>query len=156
MNADATMETGKLTVLYDETCALCRRARDWLLTQPCFVQVELLPSGSAVAKDRYGAVPWLGQELVVVDDQGRAWVGPAAFLTCLWATVRFRPWSYRLATPHLAPLAERFFMFVTKRRDRWSAWLGRDDPSCSWCDQVQFWNNPSPPPRTDLTFPDQP
>jgi hypothetical protein len=80
-------------------------------------------------------------------------VGPAAFLTCLWATVRFRPWAYRLATPHLAPLAERFFMFVTKRRDRWSAGLGRDDPTCSWCEQVQFWNDEAPTSRPDLPPP---
>lgn len=141
-------ETSRLTVLFDERCALCRRARDWLLTQPCFVEVELLPAGSAIARDRYASMPWLGRELVVVDQSGRAWVGPAAFLTCLWATVRYRSWAYRLASPTLAPLAERFFMFVTKRRDRWSGWLGREDPSCTWCDQVQFWT-PGVPPRGD-------
>jgi predicted DCC family thiol-disulfide oxidoreductase YuxK len=147
------MQTTKLTVLYDERCALCRRARDWLLTQPCLVEVELVASGSAVAKERYGAVPWLGAELVAADQEGRVWVGPAAFLTCLWATVRYRPWAYRLSGPTLVPLAERFFMFISKRRDRWSAWLGREDPSCSWCDQVQFWNPdmPAPPPSPEPT-----
>jgi len=132
-------ETAKLTVLYDESCGLCRRCRDWLLTQPCLVEVELLPSGSPESKDRFGALPWLGKELVAVDDGGRVWVGPAAFLTCLWATVRYRPWAYRLAGPRLAPLAERFFMLVSKRRDRWSAWLARDDPNCTWCDQIGFY-----------------
>ena len=127
----------KLTVLYDERCAVCRRARDWLLTQPCFVEVELLPAGSAVARHRFATVPWLGSELVVADDQGHVWVGPAAFLTCLWATVRYRAWSYRLAGPSLSHLAEQFFLIVSKRRDRWSAWLGRDDPECSWCDQIR-------------------
>jgi predicted DCC family thiol-disulfide oxidoreductase YuxK len=132
-------ETAKLTVLYDESCGLCRRCRDWLLTQPCLVEVELLPSGSPESRDRVGAVPWLGKELVAVDDRGRVWVGPAAFLTCLWATVRYRAWAYRLAGPRLAPLAERFFMLVSKRRDRWSAWLGRDDPNCTWCDEIGFY-----------------
>jgi len=127
----------KLTVLYDERCAVCLRARDWLLTQPCFVEVELLPAGSAAARARFGAVPWLGSELVVGDDRGYVWVGPAAFLTCLWATVRYRPWSYRLAGPSLAHLAERFFLLVSERRDRWSAWLGREDSDCSWCDQIR-------------------
>jgi len=134
----------KLFVLYDERCAVCRRARDWLLTQPCFVEVELLPAGSSAARRRFGAVPWLGKELVVADDQGQVWVGPAAFLTCLWATVRYRAWSYRLAGPRLSHLAERFFLLVSKRRDRWSAWLGRDDTDCSWCDQIRVgYGDPS-------------
>jgi predicted DCC family thiol-disulfide oxidoreductase YuxK len=131
------VQPSQLIVLYDENCALCRRARDWLLAQPTFVQLILVPAGSAAARARYGALPWLGQELVVIDQEGRAWVGPAAFLTCLWATVRYRSWAYRLSGPRLAPLAERFFMLVSKRRDRWSAWLGRDDPDCSWCDELR-------------------
>ena len=132
-----------LTVLYDERCALCRRCRDWLLTQPCLVPVELLAAGSAEARARFGGLPWLGRELIAVDDQGRAWVGPAAFLTCLWATVRYRRWAYRLSTPKLAPLAERFFMMVSRRRDRWSGRLDPNDSDCSWCDQVSMrWGPP--------------
>ena len=134
----------RLTVLYDERCAFCRRCRDWLLAQPCLVEVELLPAGSAEAHARYGALPWLGKELVAVDDQGHAWVGPAAVLTCLWATVRYRSWAYRLSSPRLAPWAERFFMWVSRRRHLWSPWLDRDDPDCSWCDQVSLrWGPPS-------------
>jgi predicted DCC family thiol-disulfide oxidoreductase YuxK len=129
-------EPQSLTVLYDERCRLCRRCRDWLLTQPCFLRVELLAAGSPGARARYGAVPWLGSELVAVDDRGRVWVGPAAFLTCLWATVRFRAWSYRLAGPSLAPLASHFFRLISKRRLRWSSWPdGVDDEKCTWCDR---------------------
>jgi predicted DCC family thiol-disulfide oxidoreductase YuxK len=126
----------RLTVLYDEGCAFCLRCRDWLLVQPCFVEVELVPAGSATARERFGAVPWLGNELVVVDDNGQAWVGPAAFLVCLWATVRYRAWSYRLSKPAFASHAERFFMFVSNRRDRWGTWLRRRDPDCSYCDEM--------------------
>jgi predicted DCC family thiol-disulfide oxidoreductase YuxK len=128
----------RLTILYDERCAFCRRCRDWLLTQPCLLPVEILPSGSGTARARYGTVPWLGSELVAVDERGNVWVGPAAFLTCLWVTARYRAWAYRLAGPTLAPLAERFFMFVSKRRDRWSSWLTREDPDCTWCDQIRL------------------
>jgi predicted DCC family thiol-disulfide oxidoreductase YuxK len=127
----------RLTVLYDERCGFCRRCRDWLLTQPCLVEVELLPAGSDEARGRYSELPWFGKELVVLDDEGRVWLGPAAFLTCLWATARYRSWSYRLAEPYLAGLTERFFMFVSGRRDRWSDWLGRADPDCSWCDELR-------------------
>ncbi len=136
--------TERLTVLYDESCAVCRRCRDWLLTQPCFVEVELAPAGSPEARARFGEVSWVGKELVAVDDAGRVWVGPAAFLTCLWATVRYRPWAYRLAGPRLAPLAERFFHLVTKRRDRFSAWITREEPDCTWCDQIRLtWDEES-------------
>jgi predicted DCC family thiol-disulfide oxidoreductase YuxK len=107
-----------LTVLYDERCGVCRRARDWLMAQPTHVRLELLAAASPSARTRYGSVPWLGEELVVVADDGRVWAGPAAFLTCLWATRRYRPWSYRLAGESLAPLAERFFRMVSKRRGR--------------------------------------
>lgn len=134
-------ESTRLTVLYDERCPFCLRCRDWLLVQPCFVEVDLVPAGSATARERYGSVPWLGNELVVIDDRGRTWVGPAAFLVCLWATVRYRAWSYRLATPALAPHAEKFFMFVSSRRDRWSKWLRRRDTDCSYCDEMRLrWN----------------
>src|ERR671918_2171496 len=125
-------EIRRLSVLFDERCAFCRRCRDWLLGQPCLVEVELVPAGAPLARERYGAVPWLGEELVAVDETGRVWVGPGAFLTCLWATARYRPWAFLLARPGFAPLAEAFFRHVSKGRDRWSAWFGRDDPDCSW------------------------
>jgi predicted DCC family thiol-disulfide oxidoreductase YuxK len=132
----------RLTVLYDERCAVCRRAKGWLASQPCLVEVELLPAGSPEAHARYAGLPWLGHELVAIDDEGNGWIGPAAFLTCLWATVRYRAWSYRLSGRFLAPLAERFFMMVSKRRVRWSEWLGPEDADCSWCDQVSLRRGP--------------
>ena len=129
-------DTRSLTILFDESCALCRRCRDWLLTQPCLVPVLLLPAGSQEARSRYGDLaPWLGKELVVVDDGGRAWIGPAAFVTCLWATARYRTVSYLLARRGLAPLAEKFFVFVSKRRDRFS-WSRPPESECSWCEDV--------------------
>ena len=120
----------ELTILYDETCALCLRSRGWLESQPMLVRVDLMASGSPEARRRYGRLP-LGQELVVVADDGRAWVGPAAFLTCLWATRRYRSWSYRLSNKTMAPLAERFFDAVSKRRKA----LGRrvDADRCGAC-----------------------
>ena len=130
--------TRRLTVLYDERCRFCLRCRDWLLGQPCLVEVELLAAGSTEARQRYGSVPWLGSELVVFDDRGRGWVGAAAFLICLWATARYRPWSYRLSRPAFAPHAERFFMSISKRRGRWSRAIHGDD-DCTYCEDVGFW-----------------
>ena len=130
--------TTKLTILYDERCAFCLRCRDWLADQPCLVQVELMPAGSPAARERYGTMPWLGNELIVVDEDGRAWVGSAAFLVCLWATVRYRPWSYLLTRPGFSKYTARFLMHVSKDRGRWGARLGRPEDDCSWCDDVKL------------------
>lgn len=123
---------GSVTVLYDETCIVCRRARDWLAGEPTHVPLHLLAAGSPAARERFGELPWRGKELVVVADDGRTWVGPAAFLTAMWCTRRYRAWSYRLSGPALAPLAERFFRAVSARRRRLGALLR--DPECAWCE----------------------
>jgi predicted DCC family thiol-disulfide oxidoreductase YuxK len=122
-----------LTILYDERCAFCLRCRDWLATQPCLVPVELLAAGSAEAHRRYGSMPWLGKELVVVDGSGRVWAGPPAFLMSLWATARYRAWSYTLSKPGAERHAERFFHYVSRRRGAWGSRLERRDPECSSC-----------------------
>jgi hypothetical protein len=85
-----------------------------------------------VARARFGDIPWLGDELVVVADTGAVWVGPAAFLTCLWALVEWRDWSYRLSGPAFAPLAERFFRALSSRRKGLAAFLDHDcaDGAC--------------------------
>jgi predicted DCC family thiol-disulfide oxidoreductase YuxK len=117
----------KLTVLYDDSCPLCIRCRDWLLTQRTYVEMELVSCHCPEARDRYGAVPWLGEELVVVSDDGDVWVGAAAFLMCLWALVEWRLWSYRLSSPTFAPLAERFFHALSGNRRLISSLLLPDD-----------------------------
>ena len=120
-------------MVYDEQCVLCRRCRRWLELQRTHLPIEFLAAGSPAARNLYGALPWLGEDLVVVSDAGEAWVGPAAFLMCLWATVEYRSWSYRLSGRTLSPLAERFFHLVSKQR----GFIGRnindvdcDDGTC--------------------------
>jgi predicted DCC family thiol-disulfide oxidoreductase YuxK len=115
----------RLTVLYDASCALCVRCRDFLAESTALVPLELLASQSPEARQRFGAVPWLGEELVVASDDGDVWVGPAAFLVCLWALRDYREWSYRLSGPALSPLAERFFVALSSRRRTIAAALGR-------------------------------
>jgi len=105
-----------LTVLYDPRCALCRRCRAWMERQPCHVPLAFVACTAGEVRARYGDIPWLGDELVVVGDGGEVWAGPAAFLTCLWALADWREWSYRLAGPAFAPLAKRFFGFVSSHR----------------------------------------
>jgi predicted DCC family thiol-disulfide oxidoreductase YuxK len=127
-----------LTVLFDERCTFCLRCRNWLATQPCLVPVKLLAAGSPEAHRRYGTVPWLRSELVVVDERGRIWVGPPAFLMCLWATARYRSWSFTLSKPGHERHAERFFHYVSRRRSEWGRWLDRRDTDCTYCDDVRL------------------
>jgi hypothetical protein len=88
------------------------------------VAIDFLACQSDTARKRFGAVPWLGEELIVVSDAGDVWVGPAAFIICLWALRDWRDWSYTLSGPTLLPLAARFFHMISARRRRIGALLG--------------------------------
>jgi predicted DCC family thiol-disulfide oxidoreductase YuxK len=124
---------GRLTVFYDADCALCRRTARWLASEPTRMPLRLLPTFDERAQALRPEVPWLGAELVVVGDHGGVWIGPAAFLMCLWATERYHPWATRLSGPAFAPLAERFFEQVSKHRGRIGARLEGRDPQPDRC-----------------------
>lgn len=113
---DTSWPPRRLTLVYDDTCELCRRCRHWLADQPTHVELRFLPSSDPEIYDLYGELPWYKIELMVVTDTGIAWVGPQAFIMCLWATVRWRSTSYTLNSRALAPLAERFFHTVSANR----------------------------------------
>jgi predicted DCC family thiol-disulfide oxidoreductase YuxK len=119
----------RLTVLYDAACPLCVRCRAWMEQQVSFVELEFLASASAAAVERYGEVPWLGSELVVVSDHGEVWVGPAAFIVALWALEDYREWSYRLSGDSFSKMAERFFYALSHRRKWVAGWLTH--PACT-------------------------
>ncbi len=124
----------RLTVLYDASCALCVRCRDWLATQPSYVELELLASSSELAHARFGELPWLGDQLVVVADDGRVWAGSAAFIVCLWALRDYREWSYRLSGPAFAPLAARIFRMISAERRRIAAFVDHRPCGAARCD----------------------
>jgi len=126
----------RLTVLYDAACPICVRCRDWLEKQPAFVELELLSSSSPEAVRRYGEVPWLGAELVVVSDRGEVWAGPAAFLVALWALEDYREWSYRLSGDSFSKMAERFFVALSHRRKWLAGWLTHPECTSDRCHRV--------------------
>lgn len=121
----------RLAVVYDDDCELCRRCSTWLRFQITYVPLDLVPVSAARQDPRYAGVPWLGAELVVIDGRGRIWVGAAAFIVCLWATVDWREWSYRISGPAFAPLAERFFHAISSHRGRINAFLGPTVDDCA-------------------------
>jgi predicted DCC family thiol-disulfide oxidoreductase YuxK len=121
-----------LTVLYDEHCGLCLRIKAWMAHQPTAVPMRLLAAGSDQARAEYGAIPALGEDLVVVSTEGAVWWGPpGAYLMCLWGLQRWRPLAHRLAQPRWQPYAESMFRHVAIRRRRISAILSAHE--CETC-----------------------
>jgi predicted DCC family thiol-disulfide oxidoreductase YuxK len=102
----STPVTG-LTVLYDAGCPLCSRFRDWLARQALLVRLDLLPAGSAEARDRFPALDHARtlQVVTVVADDGRVYTAEHAWLMCLWATARHRALAERLSRPEWLPSA---------------------------------------------------
>jgi hypothetical protein len=100
------MARTKLTVLYDEQCAFCRRCRTgWPPSQSWWRS----SSCSARRPHRRVRDTPIGKELVVVDDDRNAWVGPSAFLMCLWATAKYRSWAFRFTEPGYEQFMEQSF-----------------------------------------------
>ena len=66
-------------------------------------------------------------ELVVVGPDGDVYRGPKAFLVCLWALVEYREWSYRFASPTLAPFVRKASVVLSRNRHALGPWLGASD-----------------------------
>lgn len=130
MNARAhSQKMNRLFILYDGSCPLCVRCRQWMEGKSAYVPLIFLDSNSLEARAQFDGIPWLGQELVVVSDDGRVWAGPAAFLMALWALVDYREWSYRLSGDTLSKVAEPFFKALSSQRRRLASWFLH--PACS-------------------------
>lgn len=107
-----------LTIFYDSRCGLCAKFRVWLEAQRMRVGVEFLGYDSPEALLRFPGLSEIGadREVVVLADDGRWWQGSAAWLTCLWATVDFHGWSYRLAAPAFLPFVKKAVHLLSENR----------------------------------------
>ena len=115
----------KLTVLFDAKCALCRRARLWLLDERAFVPLEFIPAQSETARVRF---PDLDHEatlgdLTVIGDDRNVYKGARAWIMCLWALQGYRGLAVRLSSKGALPLAKRFVYRVARNRYHISAVL---------------------------------
>lgn len=111
----------RLVILYDASCAVCVRCRELIEAREALVPMRFVACRSHEAKKRYGAIPFLVHELVVVDDDtGAWWAGSAAFVMTLWALAPGRDVGTLLTTPLLAPIAHAVFSWISANR----AWLG--------------------------------
>lgn len=107
----------RLLVLYDSECPFCERCRAWLEVRPALVRLEFLCCRSELAAARHGRVEGLGDELVVVADDGRYWVGAGAFAMCFWALEDWRDVAELISGAWIWWLTRSVFALVTAHRD---------------------------------------
>lgn len=107
-----------LTVLYDPTCGLCRRAHEWLAQQRKLVELVFVPCKSAEARQRFPQLDHelTAKDLTVIGDQGAVYIGPKAWLMVLWALAQYREWAYRLSTPELLPTTRKVVSVISQSR----------------------------------------
>jgi predicted DCC family thiol-disulfide oxidoreductase YuxK len=119
-----------LYVLHDGECAFCQQCREWLSRQSAFVELRFIPMQSPEVSHRFPGLEklGLGENLLVVSDEGAVYRGTSAWVMCLWALVEYREWAERLSQPALLPLSRQAFLFLSKQRGRLSKWFIRGGP----------------------------
>lgn len=120
-----------LTIYYDDQCAMCVRCRAWMEDQPALVSLRFVSCHSSdAARLRAGGIEQVGRELVVVDDEGHVWIGPSAFIVCLWALLELRDLAITLSDGIPGWLAAKFFGVIERRRG-WLALMLLPSGACN-------------------------
>ena len=107
-----------LYVLFDEDCALCRRARSWLAKQPQLVPLRFIAAGSEETRQLFPELDPASilKTLTVIGDHGEIYRGAKAWVMCLWALREHREMALGLTSPELMPVARRFVAWVSEHR----------------------------------------
>ena len=132
-----------LTVIYDDRCALCRRAARWMLRQPAWVPIEAIPMSATETRRRFPQITYRLErdQFVVVDDAGGVYADTDARILVLWALCDWRRLALRLSRSGWRELAARIFDGIARNRYRMSRLLpgksvavpahnGCDDGAC--------------------------
>lgn len=122
-----------LIVVFDDRCGLCQRCCQWLASQAQLVPIEFAAASNPLVIEWLGADVPVGDELVVVGDNGHLWVGPDAFVTCLWALRDRRTLARALQKPGLRVMAKHVFHGISSGRSVISSVVGppAGDPNCA-------------------------
>jgi predicted DCC family thiol-disulfide oxidoreductase YuxK len=107
-----------LTVLYDATCPLCRKAAEWLNEQPKYVPVVFCAAGSPAAQQSFPNIDHYAtrNQLTVIGDGGEVYYDERGWLMCLWATRRYRAMALRFGTPGGLESAKKFVLWISRHR----------------------------------------
>ncbi|MEU4242000.1 DCC1-like thiol-disulfide oxidoreductase family protein [Actinoplanes sp. NPDC026619] len=111
---------GSFTVLYDESCPICRTARRWLSGRAQLVPLTFVPAGSATARALFPELDHSAtlRDLTVIGDDGAYYAGDAAWFACLWALADYRATAERFSSPRLLPGARRFIAAISAVREQ--------------------------------------
>ena len=106
-----------MTVLYDATCPLCRKAATWLNEQPKYVPVYFCAAGSPAARNAFPDIDHEAtlSQLTVVGDRGEVYYAERGWLMCLWATKRYRGIALRMSASG-QDSARRLVLWVSRHR----------------------------------------
>ena len=109
-----------LTVLYDPSCAFCRRAAAWLALEPSYLPLRLIPAGSERAQRAFPELSPAATlcSATVVSDEGLVYRSAAAWVVVLWALREYRGWSVWLSKNGLSPWASYLVSWVSKHRHK--------------------------------------
>jgi predicted DCC family thiol-disulfide oxidoreductase YuxK len=111
----------RMTVVYDPSCELCTRAKEWIRQLVPLVSLQFVAAESATARKRFRQLP--GGELAVIANTGEAWFGNHAWIVCLWALRGYRELAFRLTSPLLLLMAREAFTVVSENRHALSSLL---------------------------------
>lgn len=113
-----------LVVFYDALCPVCVRCKEWLESSRQRVPLSLHDCRGPLARALAAELPWLGRELVVVNERGEVWIGPHAFVACLWALEGWRWLAELVSLELLWPMGEVVFELVSEHRGAFASLLG--------------------------------
>lgn len=119
----------RLVLLYDAECAVCVRCRELIEARDALLPMRFVSCRSHEAKQRYGSIPFLVHELVVVDEEtGAWWAGSAAFAIVLWSLAGWHVVAEILLSPLFVPFTDALFRWVSAHRADLAFLVGA--PSC--------------------------
>jgi len=120
----------KLYVLYDPKCELCCRLKDWLMVQPAWITLEVIPAGSPTARMMFPELEQIagGNDLAVISDDGGVYLNDRAWIMVLYALDEYRDWAARLTHPLLMPLARQAYAVLARNRQSLSRLLSSKEP----------------------------
>lgn len=123
------LPVGRLTVLYDARCPLCRHLRQWLMKQRQLVPLDLVPAASEEARRRFPGLDHSGtlDEITVIGDRGQIYRSTSAWIVCLWALAEHRPRAHWLTTPAGRPSARATVLAAAKYRSLTAPPCGEGD-----------------------------
>ena len=146
----------KLYVLYDSTCELCCRLKDWLGEQPSWIALEVIPAGSQAARNMFPQLEQIASQndLAVISDEGAVYLNDRAWIMVLYALEEYRDWAARLTHPLLMPLARQAYAALSRNRHSLSRWMSSTNPEAIAAELRNIVLEPCTLPAGSMSPPD--